>query len=651
MMQILVMNNCQSRQEMSMRSFVSALVFCGIALLCKMAMAQNIPPDIVVAADGSGNFKTVQEAVQSVPKANRERIVILIRDGVYREKVRIDAAYVTLRGQSRRGTRIEYSQLNEDFTKNPDEIGRAVVNINGSDTVLENLTIANTAGIVGPHSFAIYGKADRTVIVDCDVLSEGADTVSLWRGQDGRYYHARCNFRGAVDFVCPRGWCYIRDSTFFETKNTAAMWHDGSKDRDQKFVMRNCKFDGVEGWQLARHHHDAQFYWLDCTFSKTMTDRAPYRVIYPLGGATPTEADIKRNEELDKTNLWGERAYFYNCHREGGDYVWHKDNLATALGSPRPEQITAAWTFAGKWDPESTTGPKIERRGQRDSHFVVAFTENVTVKGRPRLVLSDGTFAYYATGSGTGALTFNIPTGSRGLIQSVDLNGGAIIASAASATTLAADLALPMQSAASAAAPHDFARWEPEIAAYEKMDRTNPPPHGAVLFVGSSTIRLWNTLAQDFPKHRVINRGFGGSEIVDSTNFAERIIFPHKPRMIFLRAGGNDIHNGKSPEQVFADFKGFVAKVHSKLPTTDIVFISLAPAIARWDEAEKNKALNTLVKEYVRRTPHVQYIETYDTTLGANGKPRPELFVEDKLHFSAEGYKLLTERVRPFLPK
>src|SRR5438093_4844855 len=117
---------------------------------------------------------------------------------------------------------------------------------------------------------------------------------------------------------------------------------------------------------------------------------------------------------------------------------------------------------------------------------------------------------------------------------------------------------------------HDFGKWEKEIAAYQQMDRTNPPPTGALLFIGSSTIRLWKTLAEDFPKHRVINRGFGGSEIVDSTHFAERVIFPYKPRMIFLRAGGNDLNAGKSPEQVFRDFKEFAAKVRSRLPGTEV---------------------------------------------------------------------------------
>ena len=198
---------------------------------------------------------------------------------------------------------------------------------------------------------------------------------------------------------------------------------------------------------------------------------------------------------------------------------------------------------------------------------------------------------------------------------------------------------------------HDFARWEPEIAAFEQSDRTNPPPRDVVLFIGSSTIRFWTSLQKDFPGQRVINRGFGGSEIADSTHFAERIIFPYQPRMVFLRAGGNDIHAGKSPEQVFSDFKDFVAKIRAKLPQTEVVFISLCPSVARWDQAEKEKQLNSMVEEYARSTPRLKYIETYSISLGPDGKPRPELFREDKLHFNAEGYKLLAASVRPFLSK
>ena len=216
--------------------------------------------------------------------------------------------------------------------------------------------------------------------------------------------------------------------------------------------------------------------------------------------------------------------------------------------------------------------------------------------------------------------------------------------------TLAAVLLCSSQLTSFAAdKPHDFAKWEKEIAAYESSDRTNPPPKNAWLFIGSSTVRLWKSLAQDFPQHQVINRGFGGSEIVDSTHFAERIVFPYAPQKIFLRAGGNDIHAGKSPEQVFGEYKEFVAKVQMSLPETEIMFLGLSPSIARWSEAKDNRTLNQLVEAYVKGKKHLGYIETYDTVLGADGKPRPELFVADKLHFNAEGYKLLTKHVQAWL--
>ena len=209
----------------------------------------------------------------------------------------------------------------------------------------------------------------------------------------------------------------------------------------------------------------------------------------------------------------------------------------------------------------------------------------------------------------------------------------------------------PWRVAFSAETEHNFSKWEKNIAEYEQVDRTNSPPTGGVLFIGSSTIVRWTTLARDFPDHRVINRGFGGSEIVDATHFAERIIFPYKPRMVFLRSGGNDLNAGKSAEQVFADYKEFVAKIHSKLPETEIVFISLSPSLARWKQADREKAVNTMVQEFIKKTPHVKYIETYPMVLGSDGQPRAELFVADKLHFNDEGYKLLIERVRPYLPK
>ncbi len=193
-------------------------------------------------------------------------------------------------------------------------------------------------------------------------------------------------------------------------------------------------------------------------------------------------------------------------------------------------------------------------------------------------------------------------------------------------------------------------KWEPDIAAFEAADRTNPPPKKAILFIGSSSIRLWKSLAQDFPRHNVLNRGFGGSEIADSVQFAERIVIPYQPRLIVLYAGGNDINGGKSSEQVFADFKTFVAKVHEKLPRTRIAYISIAPNPARWAQVERVRATNKLIADYVKKNPRrLDFIDVFPHMLGADGLPKPDIFVEDRLHMNANGYKLWTALVQKHL--
>ena len=197
---------------------------------------------------------------------------------------------------------------------------------------------------------------------------------------------------------------------------------------------------------------------------------------------------------------------------------------------------------------------------------------------------------------------------------------------------------------------HNYAKWENEIAAFEKADAANPPAKGGIVFVGSSSIRLWKTLAQDFPKHRVLNRGFGGSEIADSTYFADRIVLPYEPRMVVLYAGGNDLNAGRPPELVIEDFKAFFAKVRAKLPETEIAYISVAGNPARWAQLEKIKAVNSAIEAWLKDKPHTKFIDTFSRMLGDDGLPKPEIFVADKLHMNAEGYKIWTAVIGPLLP-
>lgn len=224
--------------------------------------------------------------------------------------------------------------------------------------------------------------------------------------------------------------------------------------------------------------------------------------------------------------------------------------------------------------------------------------------------------------------------------------GQATSEATATATATVAPAPAPVQVAPK---PHDFARWEAAVAAFEKADRENPPAKGGVLFVGSSTIVRWKTLAEDFPEYPVLNRGFGGNQIVDSTHYADRIIFPYEPKQIILRAGGNDIAAGKLPKEVAADFKEFVRVVRERLPNTEIVYLTFCATPRRWGDNDKLRDLNRRIRRMALNMPRVCVADTFDMSLDENGRARPEMFVADMLHLSDEGYKVLAERLRPYL--
>ncbi len=352
------------------------------------------PHYIVVAKDGSGDFETITAALDTLLAFNYERVIVFVKSGVYHEKVRVDQDYVTLEGESKDGTIIEYPQLRTDWIAHKDLIGPAVVNIHGDDVVLWNLTVRNTQPEIGPHAFAVYDDGTRTIIVDCNLFSKGADTVSPWDYKTGMYYMADCSISGSVDFVCPRGWCYVKGSKFYEEKEgSASIWHAGSFNEDQKFVLNNCSFDGVKGFVLGRHHLEAQFYLMNCSFSANMADTPIYRVIYKDSVANQSRAFN-----------WGERDYFHNCHRDGGDFSWFADNLKMAEGSPSAEEVTPSWTFENKWDPESNVGPKVVKSTVHDTFALLYFSEPVTVIGVPVVRSKNGTELRYDSGAGTNTL-------------------------------------------------------------------------------------------------------------------------------------------------------------------------------------------------------------------------------------------------------
>ena len=192
-------------------------------------------------------------------------------------------------------------------------------------------------------------------------------------------------------------------------------------------------------------------------------------------------------------------------------------------------------------------------------------------------------------------------------------------------------------------------RWEADIQKFEAADQASAPKSGGVLFIGSSSIRMWKTLAEDFPGASTINRGFGGSEMSDSIHFSERIVLPYKPRQIVVYAGDNDISRGKTAEVVAEDFKRFVKTVRAGLPDVRLGFIAIKPSLKRWNLAPAMEEANKKIRDYCRRERGVVYLDIWTPMLGKDGKPKPELFAADGLHLSREGYDLWTSVIRPYV--
>lgn len=191
--------------------------------------------------------------------------------------------------------------------------------------------------------------------------------------------------------------------------------------------------------------------------------------------------------------------------------------------------------------------------------------------------------------------------------------------------------------------------WESDIARFQQLDAQQPPPRGAVLFIGSSSIRFWDSLASDFPGQQVVNRGFGGSEVRDSTWYADRIVVPYAPRLVVFYAGDNDLNAGRTPQQVRDDVVGFITRVRRDLPNTRIAYISIKPSPSRAQLLPQIAEANRLVREATQRFANVDFLDVYTPMLGADGQPRRELFREDMLHMTADGYAIWKQVVGPEL--
>lgn len=200
-------------------------------------------------------------------------------------------------------------------------------------------------------------------------------------------------------------------------------------------------------------------------------------------------------------------------------------------------------------------------------------------------------------------------------------------------------------------APRDPAEWEPVVRAWEAEDARVRRMPGAVVFVGSSSIRLWTRLAEDFPGTVLINRGYGGSRAYDATYFADRIVNAYQPRAVVFYAGENDLHEGRTPRQVRDDFAAFVRKVQAGTPKARIAFVSIKPSPSRAAILPQVREANALVRDFARGVRGVDYLDVFTPMLDAGGAQREELFVGDRLHMNRAGYDIWTGVVGAWLAK
>jgi lysophospholipase L1-like esterase len=197
--------------------------------------------------------------------------------------------------------------------------------------------------------------------------------------------------------------------------------------------------------------------------------------------------------------------------------------------------------------------------------------------------------------------------------------------------------------------PIDPNRFEQDIQKFEAADKAHLPAKGGIVFIGASSIARWKNLAESFPTLSVVNRGFGGSEMSEAVKYAPRIVVPLSPGTVVLYAGENDLNRGVTPEAIASDFDNFSRVIHTSLPSARIVVIGLKPSLLRWKLRDGMKETNTMIRTRCSADKKCTYVDPWPSMIGPDGTPKPELFVEDGLHMTPEGYKAWTKMLQPHL--
>ena len=194
--------------------------------------------------------------------------------------------------------------------------------------------------------------------------------------------------------------------------------------------------------------------------------------------------------------------------------------------------------------------------------------------------------------------------------------------------------------------------FQPEIDAFAKADKVKMPDAGRIVFAGSSSFRLWQDVNDYFPGKNILNRGFGGSTLLDLIQYSKETIIKYKPKQIFIYCGENDIADSDTvkPMDVFNRFKKLYSILRTQLPVnTPIVYLSLKPSIARWSMHERMDGANTLIKNFISTQKNIQFLDVYHSMLGDDGTPLKNIYISDNLHMNANGYKIWQKLISPLL--
>ncbi|MGO3127775.1 MAG: SGNH/GDSL hydrolase family protein [Luteimonas sp.] len=197
--------------------------------------------------------------------------------------------------------------------------------------------------------------------------------------------------------------------------------------------------------------------------------------------------------------------------------------------------------------------------------------------------------------------------------------------------------------------PVSSPEWATDMARFAAQDAATPPPERPIVFTGSSSVRMWETLAADFPDVTVLNRGFGGSQVRDAVWYADEVALRYRPRQIVLYAGDNDIAEGRSATQVLADTQAFVTRVRASQPGTPIALLGIKPSPSRANLLDVQRDANTALRDWAATQRNVAYVDVFTPMLDADGVPREDLFIADRLHMNAAGYAMWRDIIGPYL--